>query len=297
MTRFHRPLPAIVLSIALCGPSIAQTSQSSSQRTADQQQSYRKAMETADQQIADEVKAHSELMKNLEYLTTQIGPRLTGSPQMQQASDWTLKRFRDYGVDAHLETAEIEHTWTRGVETAEIESPIHRYIEIRALGWSKATNGEVSGKVIGLDARKPSDLDAYKGKLKGAIVLARKPVDVAHLDPDPNNAYDAVIAPPRGVQKDGEMSWRERAQLMRQIGEERPALILLDSGKPDNLLNMTGSHPAYKPSQVPTAFIAHEDYDLIWRLLATGPVTLKANLQNTFSDKPASASITVGEIK
>jgi Zn-dependent M28 family amino/carboxypeptidase len=99
------------------------------------------------------------------------------------------------------------------------------------------------------------------------------------------------------VQKDGEMSWRERAQLMRQIGEEKPALILLDSGKPDNLFNMTGSHPAYKPSLVPTAFIAHEDYNLIWRLLETGPVTLKANLQNTFSDKPAPASITVAEIK
>src|SRR5215469_2073377 len=183
MTRFQRPLAAIVLSIALCGPSFGQAPQFSSQRTADQQQSYRKAMETADLQIADEVKAHSELMKNLQYLTTQIGPRLTGSPQMQRASDWTLQRFRDYGVDAHLETAEIEHAWTRGVETAEIESPIHRIIGIRALGWSKATSGEVSGKVIGLDLRKLSDLDAYKGKLKGAIVLARKPMDDAHLDP------------------------------------------------------------------------------------------------------------------
>ena len=37
-------------------------------------------MEQADQKIADEVTAHSELMKNLEYLTTQIGARLTGSP-------------------------------------------------------------------------------------------------------------------------------------------------------------------------------------------------------------------------
>jgi hypothetical protein len=155
----------------------------------------------------------------------------------------------------------------------------------------------VSGNVIGLDLRKPSDLDAYKGRLKGAIVLAQKPVDVAHFDPDPNNAYDAVIPPPRGVQKDGEMSWREHAQLMRQIGEEQPTLILLDSGKPDSLFNMTGSHPSYQPSLVPTAFIAHEDYDLIWRLLATGPVTLKANLQSTFSDKPAPASITVAEIK
>jgi Zn-dependent M28 family amino/carboxypeptidase len=45
------------------------------------------------------------------------------------------------------------------------------------------------------------------------------------------------------------------------------------------------------------AFLAHENYDLIWRLLQAGPVTLKANLQNTFSDKPAPVAITVAEIK
>ena len=109
---------------------------------------YRKAMEDADQKIAAEVKAHSELVKNLEYLTTQIGPRLTGSPQMQAASDWTLKRFQDYGVKAHLETAEIAHGWTRGLETAEITSPIQKRIGIHAFGWSKGTNGDVSGEVV-----------------------------------------------------------------------------------------------------------------------------------------------------
>src|SRR5689334_22326268 len=74
------------------------TSQAAAERTQQQREDYRKAMEEADQKIAVEVKAHSELMRNLEYLTTQIGPRLTGSPQMQAASDWTLKRFKDYGV-------------------------------------------------------------------------------------------------------------------------------------------------------------------------------------------------------
>jgi len=54
---------------------------SAAPRTEQEKQAYRKAMETADQKIAAEVTAHSELMKNLEYLTSQIGPRLTGSPQ------------------------------------------------------------------------------------------------------------------------------------------------------------------------------------------------------------------------
>ena len=45
------------------------------------------------------------------------------------------------------------------------------------------------------------------------------------------------------------------------------------------------------------AFLTHEDYDLIYRLLQAGAVTMKANLQETFSDKPVPASITVAEIK
>src|SRR3974390_1196972 len=143
MFRFRYPLTVALCAAVIGGVLSAQTSP----RTPDQQQSYRKAMETADQQIADEVRAHSELMKNLENLTTQIGARLTGSPQMQQASDWTLKRFREYSVDAHLETGTIDHAWTRGLETAEITSPIHKMIGVRAYGWSKATNGGVNGNV------------------------------------------------------------------------------------------------------------------------------------------------------
>ena len=253
-------------------------------------------MEAADQQIADEVKAHSELMKNLEYLTTQIGPRLTGSPQMQQASDWTLKQFQSYGVDAHLETATIDRAWTRGVETAAITSPIQRNIGIRAFGWSKATSGDVTAKVVAVEVNEPSDFDLYRGKLKGAIVLVSKPADLSKAEPNPENAYDAVIPPARGVKPAG-MTWRQRAELMRQIGSEEPALILVDSGKPDSLFNMTSGFPPYKPSAAPMAFVTHEDYDLIWRLLQTGPVTLTANLRNTFSEKPAPVAITVAEIK
>jgi Zn-dependent M28 family amino/carboxypeptidase len=128
-------------------------------------------------------------------------------------------------------------------------------------------------------------------------VLASKPSDLSKAELNPENAYDAVIPPPHGVKSGGVMSWRERAQLMRQIEDEQPALILVDSGKIDNLFNMTGTHPAYNPSAVPTAFLAHEDYDLIWRLQQAGPVSLKVNLQNTFSDKPAAAAITVAEIR
>jgi carboxypeptidase Q len=296
MFRYRRLAVALSFCTFVAGFSFAQAQPSLAPRTPEQQKTYRTEMETADQQIADEVKAHSELMKNLEYLTTQIGARLTGSTQMQQASDWSLKQFQAYGLDAHLEATTIDHSWTRGTETAAITSPIQKSIGIRAFGWSKATAGDVTGKVVALEITEPSDFDKYRGKLKAAVVLVNKPADLSKAEANPENAYDAVIPQQRGVKPAG-MSWRQRSDLMRAIASEEPALILMDSGKPDSLFNMTGGHPAFQPSAAPMAFVTHEDYDLVWRLLQAGPVTLTANLQNSFSEKSAPVAITVAEIK
>src|ERR1700678_2582043 len=177
MIPFRRHIVASLAIVLLSGFLLAQPQEAidnsnasqppAQQRTQEERATYRKAMEDADQKIAAEVEAHSELVKNLEYLTTQIGPRLTGSPQMQAASDWALKRFQDYGIKTHLETVEIAHGWTRGLETAEITSPIEKRIGIDAFGWSKGTNGDVSGEVIVIDVSKPEDFAQYKGKLKG----------------------------------------------------------------------------------------------------------------------------------
>jgi Zn-dependent M28 family amino/carboxypeptidase len=306
MIRIRRQLLATLAVVLFSGLLIAlpqegaensQTSQPVSQRPAKQREAYRKAMEGADRKIADEVTAHSELIKNLEYLTTQIGPRLTGSPQMQAASEWTRKRFQDYGIDVHLETTQIDHGWTRGLETAEIVSPVQKRIGIHAFGWSKGTDGEVSAQVIALDIQKPADFDQFKGKLTGAIVMTRVPVDLSKLDPNPENAYDAVIPPPQQGNPAGNMTFAQRRELLRQVTAEHPTLILVDSGKTDSLFNMTGGYPRYAPTAVPLAFLTHEDYDLLYRLLQTGPVTMKFNLPDTFTDKPVPASITVAEIK
>src|SRR5262245_60718296 len=139
---------AYLFLILAAAPIMILAQNSSAIRSDDDKKTYKAAMEEADQKIYAEVKAHSELMKNLEYLTNSIGARLTGSKQMQQASDWTLKRFHDYGVDARLESTEIPHAYYRGVDTADIVSPVSHRVGIHAMGWSKATPGEVSGKVV-----------------------------------------------------------------------------------------------------------------------------------------------------
>jgi len=284
----NRSLPLAAQEQAAGTPSITK-------RSDDEKRTYRAAMEQADQKIADEVKAHSELMKNLEYLTTQIGARLTGSPQMNRASQWAVERFKDYGIDAHLETTEIPHSWTRGDDTAEIIAPVKKAIEIRSAGWSKATPGAVTGNVLFLSS--PSEMEKHKGKLKGAILLMRQPTELPSDTEVPNNAYDAVIPPSHGLPRaGGRARFQERQRMIKAAADEGAAIVLQDSGKPAGLFNMT-SFSKYDPSQIPVAFLTHEDYSLIYRLLQAGPVAMKLNLTGTFSSGPAKTSITVAEIK
>jgi hypothetical protein len=271
-------------------------------RSDDQKNSYRTTMEQADQKIADEVKAHSELMKNLEYLCYRIGARLTGSPQMQAASQWTLQRFKDYGVDAHLETTQIAHSWTRGHDTASLIKPSAAgvsavNIEVRSAGWSKATAGEITANVVALPTlQSPADLDRYRSRIKGAIVLGRDPNKMPDRDEPVDNAYDSVIPPQRGVR-----SLSDRFRIMRMLAEAQPAAILYDSGKFDSLFNMTSYGMHYQPSQVPAAFITHEDYVRLHKLATDDPtpgaVQMKLNLNGTLSPGPVDASITVAEIR
>lgn len=295
----HRRSTRIITWIALWAVTVCLTpafaqAPASATRTPQDKQQYRRSMEEADQKIADEVKQHSELVKNLQYLTTEIGARLTGSPGMQKASQWTLQRFKDYGIDAHLETAEIPHGYQRGIDTAAIVSPVHKDVGIHAFGWSEPTKGEVSANVVVLEGTTPQELDAYKGKLKGAIVLAGKPATIPPDNDHPENAYDAVIPPQHGVRPPQDFRGRFRA--MQMMSEEGAAAILLDSGKTDSLFNMGGSFNRYNGGGTPMAFITHEDYDLIYRLAKAGPVQMKVDLTGQLTG-PQPAAITVAEIK
>src|SRR6185312_9197244 len=256
------------------------------------QQQYRRAMETADLAIQKENRDHSELMKNEEYLTTMIGPRLTGSSNMQAASAWTLQRFKDYGLDAHLETTQVAHAWIPGICTAELISPWDKVIPIAAEGWSKATNGTITAPVVVLGPGETPD----PARIRGAIVL-QGPPNGRNVDPDyvADNAYDSVIVPPKGVPD------RNAAQNFRRGGPNLllgAAVVIRDSGKPWNLFSIGGAG-RYAPSEIPTATISHEDYSLLYRLAKdySQPLKMRVNIGGTFSDGPADASITVAQIK
>ena len=75
-----------------------------------------------DKKILEQVKADApELKANLQFMTDHIGPRLTGSEQLEQASRWMLERFKALGLEnVHQEPWTIANRWTRGPATGRV---------------------------------------------------------------------------------------------------------------------------------------------------------------------------------
>ena len=118
----------------------------------------------------------SEAMKNLSYLCDEIGPRLTGSKNLQCANEWAAKKMTEYGLtNVKQEPWELPEGWERGPASAKLIEPNSGVrSSVASYGWYPGTKGKIEADVVVLKASSVKDLNEYKGKLKGCVVLARR---------------------------------------------------------------------------------------------------------------------------
>jgi len=257
-----------------------------------------------DTKILEQVKSgEGDLKANLQYLADRVGPRLTGSPQLDQASHWTMERFKELGLsNAKLEPWTIASNWTRGPATGQIVSPTHHTLTLETAGWSAGTKGALRGPVIGIAAENMEDLAQYKGRLKGAIVIVGRPmVTIAPGNPllTPWAEETIPVARPRSDDRrpfDYDAYRKLRQAQTKFFAEENVAAVLLGSEKWYGLLNMSASGRDYQPGTIPTAYMTRENYTLLWRLLDAGAVEAEVNIESSFSGKPVEVYNTVAEI-
>ena len=133
--------------------------------------------EKVNEQLVDVIRKHgldnSQVMETAAWLTDIYGPRLTGSPMLDKATEWATKTLKKWGMEnVHL------HQWGpfgRGWELQhfEMHATAPNYFPILAYpkAWSPSTNGEVSAEVIYVDANSKEDFEKYRGKLKGKFIL------------------------------------------------------------------------------------------------------------------------------
>jgi carboxypeptidase Q len=250
---------------------------------------------------------HSEVMANLEHLTDIIGPRLTGSPAMRKANDWTLERFRAYGLDAALESYLFGVSWRRGPATMQILTPFERAITAESWAWTAGTGGRpVTGRVVLADLTTADSLAAYRGKVRGAWVLSRAPAPLWNPDGPPMTPADSVrIQDQMHVRQQATADTSAPAVLARrQFALDLPYALkaagavgtLVDGAKEHALMTMSGSPNRVSP--LPNLVISHEDYTLLDRLIRSGVTPrVEATVRNTLGKAPLQQWNTVAEIK
>jgi carboxypeptidase Q len=122
--------------------------------------------------IKDEGMTRSQVMNTLSYLSDVIGPRLTGSPNMKRANEWTRDQMTKWGLEnAHLEAwGPFGRGWELKDFSAEVISPQVIPLIAYPKAWSPGVTIK-SAEVVYVDAKDEKDLERFKGKLKGKIVL------------------------------------------------------------------------------------------------------------------------------
>ncbi len=148
--------------------------------------------------IKDEGLNRSQVMQTLSYLTDVIGPRLTGSPGMKRANDWTRDTMAKWGMqNSHLESwGPFGRGWTLKRFHAVVDGPTAFPLIAYPKAWSPGTETLIpapvvdpkakksktlpapvkpgtayTGEVVTFNAQNDAEMEQYKGKLKGKIVL------------------------------------------------------------------------------------------------------------------------------
>ncbi|HLM00936.1 MAG TPA: M20/M25/M40 family metallo-hydrolase, partial [Pyrinomonadaceae bacterium] len=188
---------------------------------------YSAPKETIDR-IREEGTKNSQVMQTLSYLTDVIGGRLTNSPNMKRANEWTRDQMAKWGMqNARLEAwGPFGRGWSLKSFNAQVVAPQGFPVIAYPKAWTTSTKGAVTSDVVLFDARTEADLDRFKGKLNGKIVLVsairevkaeEKSLFARHSDEDLKKMADETSPnPQRRPQQPQPQLTEEQRQKLRE---------------------------------------------------------------------------------
>lgn len=102
--------------------------------------------------IRQEGMQNSQIMRTLHFFTDVYGPRLTGSPNHENAAKWAVKQMTAWGfANGHLEPWDFGHPgWLNERLTAHIVAPVKDSLVCEVLAWTPSTKGTVTAQAVQL---------------------------------------------------------------------------------------------------------------------------------------------------
>jgi len=273
--------------------------------------------ETVDLDAITRIKAEgferSQVMDTAWWLTERHGPRLTNSPQMRAAADWTVKRLTEWGlanVSQEPWGTEFGRGWSNERTVVHVTRPSPWPVIAYARAWTPGTNGPVTSDAVLAPIATDADIETFRGKLKGMIVLLQNARDVLPLfdpparrltDQNLNSMEEQQVAPPgggRGGPGGGPAFGAKRTAFL--VAEGVAAVLEPGAGRGDSGSVLVGSGGSRNPKDLPVPLqlaVATEHYNRIARLLAKGEaVTMQVDVRSTFHDADLNMFNIVAEI-
>ena len=266
------------------------------------------AQEKVDEAINEIITKHgmekSEVMEIASWITDVYGPRLTGSPMLDKATEWAQKELTAWGMqNVHLEEwGPFGRGWEMERFEMHAHSPAYWPIIAYPKAWSPSTNGAVSGEIVYLEASEEADLEKYRGRLKGKFVLMDTIRDTKEWYDAPASRYDSeklldmanasapTPRPRRNYRNSGGFSFNKL--LWQFLEKEKPLAVLDRSYKGDlgtvfvSRARAAEGRPFNKEVTVlPQATLSVEHYNRLLRLSYKGvspkiTMNLKARYTN-----------------
>lgn len=216
-----------------------------------------------------------------------IGPRLTGTPQFQQANDWLVKTYSRWHITAENETYGKWKGWERGTSSGKMIYPRFQTLEVRQLAWSPASPKErpIEAEVIALPNLSDSiSFQRWLPSVKGKVVLISQPRFSGR--PEESWKANALEGDYQTYLKDIKQEdslWQ--AQLKAMAITEKSVQKQLEKAGAVALLSSSwsggwGSSRIFgtKTEQIPHFDLILEDYQLLMRFLSRG-ITPRVQLQ------------------
>ncbi len=268
-------------------------------------QPVKKHIDPVVQKFVDEETNNSQLKQIAHELMDKIGPRLVGSPKMQQAHDWAVQKYKGWGIEARNEKWGEWRGWERGITHIDMISPWVKSLEGTQLAWSPSTKGKtVTADVVILpDLADSIAYTKWIPSVKGKFVMISMEQPTGRSDANWKEFGTENSVKQMNHDRDSlSRAWNNRVRKSGYTSRTLPS-VLEKAGAVGILTNNWSKgfgvdkiFGAYTKT-IPSVDIALEDYGLIYRLIENGtPVKLsiqadsrETGMQPTFN--------TVAEIK
>ncbi len=247
------------------------------------------AGELVDQQVIASIKMagfqDSQLMDTAFFLTEVHGPRLSGTPSLKAAAEWSRDRLAEWGLEnARLESWDLAYPgWLLEAYSAELLEPRYLRLDAVPVAWTPGTGGAIEGVPVLVKVEKEEDFEEYRGKLSGAIVLndVMKGLDDEMLAAarrlSDEKLRKLVVAMVPGEPADYWEEWEkwydeleELAKVIRFFKDEGVAALLLPSSRARGVVRVSSSGIEKVEENAPTFVVALESFNMVARLVDRG---------------------------